>query len=259
MRICTFASGSKGNCSLVSASGFNFLIDAGISMKRICANLALCSLKPCDINGILVTHQHSDHISGLAMLTKHHRVPIYAPVSVARYLRVCLGCGDDLIRVLPVGESLRFGNELVVKSFPTSHDTEESVGYRFEADRVFAYATDTGCVTDAVFAGLVGADAVVIESNHDLDMLRYGSYPYQLKQRIMSPRGHLSNDDCAQLARLLASRGTRYFILGHLSRENNTPARALSTVSDALEGCGVQVYVAPEAERLSLEIGGGRI
>ena len=100
---------------------------------------------------------------------------------------------------------------------------------------------------------------MVIESNHDLDMLRYGSYPYQLKQRIMSPRGHLSNDDCAQLARLLASRGTRYFILGHLSRENNTPARALSTVSDALEGCGVQVYVAPEAERLSLEIGGGRI
>ncbi len=255
MRICTFASGSRGNCTLVSVSGKNFLIDAGISMKRICANLAACSLGPRDIDGIFITHQHSDHIGGLGMLTKHYDIPVYAPRSTATHLLVSLGCADELINVFPVGTSLDFG-EVSISSFATSHDTEESAGYRLEGDKVFAIATDTGVVTDSVLRGLSGADAVVIESNHDLEMLRYGPYPYPLKKRILSPKGHLSNDDCARLAAHLADTGTEYIVLGHLSRDNNTPAKAFQTVSSLLQGRGVKLFVAPEAERLSIELGG---
>ncbi len=259
MHICTFASGSKGNCSLVSASGYNFLIDAGISMKRICSNLELCSLKPQNLDGILITHQHSDHIGGLPMFTKHFSVPVYASPSVAAYLRRCGKCPDELINVVPVGESIVYGEKVKITSFPTSHDTEESVGYRFDADTIFAFATDTGCLSDELYSGLKGAEAVVIESNHDIDMLRFGNYPYQLKKRILSPYGHLSNDDCACLASRLASEGTRFIILAHLSQENNTPSKAFSAVSAAIEGREVQLYVAPEAERFSIELGGKKI
>lgn len=256
MRIVSFASGSKGNCSLVSAGGQNFLVDAGISMRRICSNLSLCGLKVGDISAIFITHQHSDHISGLSMLTKHYSIPVYAPKSVILHLHSAMLCPDELLNIFPLGGRLSIGN-VSISSFATSHDTEESAGYRFEAEKTFAIATDTGIVTQELFCGLCGADAVIIESNHDLQMLRYGNYPYYLKQRILSETGHLSNEDCASLARQLAGEGTRYFILGHLSRENNTPAKAFSTVSSALSGMDVYLYVAPEAERLSLEIGGG--
>lgn len=224
-------------------------------MRRIKTNLALCGLCPSDINAIFITHQHSDHISGLGMLTKYYAIPVFAPRSTSRYLAASLCCPEELLYVQPVGSEVSFDG-VRVRSFATSHDTEESAGYRIEADRVFALATDTGVVTDDVFRGLCGSDAVVIESNHDIDMLRYGEYPYYLKQRIMSDRGHLSNDACAQLACRLAEEGTQYFILGHLSRENNTPSKAFAAVSTALAGRGVKLYVAPEAERLSLEISG---
>lgn len=258
MKICTFASGSKGNCTLVSVGGYNFLIDAGISMRRIVSNLALCSLQPTDISAIFITHQHSDHISGLAMLLKHYPVPVYAPASTARHLRMSVCCPEELICVMDKGGCVSFG-EVRVCSFATCHDTEDSVGYRFEGDKVFAIATDTGMVSDEVFCGLCGADLALIESNHDIDMLRFGAYPYYLKQRILSPRGHLSNDDCARLAYRLAETGTKYMILGHLSRENNTPGKAFAAVSSSLEGMGVAVYVAPESERLSIELGGDKL
>lgn len=224
-------------------------------MRRIKANLALCGLSPDDIDAIFITHQHSDHISGLGMLTKHYAIPVFAPCSTARYLLVSMSYPEEFINVLPIGSEVCF-DDVRVCSFATSHDTDESAGYRIEADRIFSLATDTGIVTEEVFRGLCGADAVVIESNHDIEMLRFGGYPYYLKQRIMSDRGHLSNDACAQLARRLADEGTQYMILGHLSRENNTPGKAFAAVNAALVGRGVQLYVAPEAERLSLEISG---
>jgi len=258
MRICTFASGSKGNCTLVSLGGKNFLVDAGISMKRICSNLAACALKPSDIDGIFITHQHSDHISGLEMLTKHYHIPVYAPRSTAVYLQVSLTCRNEMLNIFPAGSSLTIGN-VFISSFATSHDTEESVGYRMEGDRVFAVATDTGIVTESVFNGLAGADIALIESNHDLEMLRFGPYPYPLKMRIISRKGHLSNDDCGHLAAKLADTGTKYIVLGHLSKENNTPARALGTVKSFLQDRNVKLFVAPEADRLSLELDGGLI
>lgn len=258
MKICCFASGSGGNCTLVSLNGKNFLIDAGISMRRICSNLANNSLTPRDIDAILITHQHSDHISGLRMLTKHYPIKVFCPRSTAVYLSNSLSCPSDLLNVMHVGSKLMF-DSVYVSSFSTSHDTEESVGYRIEGDKTFAYATDTGCVTDEIYCGLKGADAVIVEANHDIDMLRYGPYPYYLKKRILSSRGHLSNDDCAKLVSALCKNGTEYFILGHLSKENNTPARAYSAICSCITGTNAKIYVAPESDPLFLEIGGDEL
>ncbi len=227
-------------------------------MRRICENLSLCSLTPGDIDGIFITHHHSDHISGLKMLTKHYKIPVFAPRTTVRSLHSGLCCSEDMLNILPAGDSILFG-DVKISSFPTSHDTEESVGYRIEGDKVFSLATDTGIVTDEIFAGLRGSDAVIIESNHDIDMLRFGEYPFYLKKRILSSKGHLSNDDCALLALRLCEEGTKYIILGHLSRENNTPGKALSAVKSLIGGREVQLYVAPEAERLSLELGGEKL
>lgn len=257
MRIVTFASGSSGNCTLVSSGDCCILIDAGISMRRIKSALSLSGKRPEDLSAVFITHEHADHITGLATMVKYHRIPVYAPRTVASYLRRTVAGVDESLRVLPEGGCVCLDG-MEVRAFPTPHDTEESVGYRVRGDRVFALATDMGCVTAEVEEGLLGADAVLIEANHDPELLREGPYPYYLKRRILSNRGHLSNGDCAALAARLAASGTGSIILGHLSRENNTPALAFRTVSAALEGSGAALYVAPAGEPFTLEIGGER-
>ena len=154
---------------------------------------------------------------------------------------------------MPVGEDFAVGT-CTVRAFHTPHDTDESVGYRISGEAVFALATDMGQVTDEIRAGLLGADTALIEANHDLAMLRDGPYPFPLKRRILSSRGHLCNDDCAALARLLAENGTRQIVLGHLSRENNRPELALATVGRALEGLDTRLCCAPPLGPLELEV-----
>ena len=197
-----------------------------------------------DIGGVLITHEHSDHISGLKMLVRYHQLPVYAPRMVANRLRGLLPEIGDSLREIPVGEPFNVG-ALRVLAFHTPHDTDESVGYRVEGDGIYAHATDMGCVTEEVLRALTGADTVLIESNHDEEMLRYGPYPVYLKRRILSDRGHLSNDNCAKLARTLADSGTRRIILGHLSRENNTPRKAFVAAAEALAGTDTALYCAP--------------
>ena len=255
MHIVTIASGSSGNCTLVSENGTHVLIDAGISMRRIRANLAELGLGPESLAGLLVTHDHSDHISGLPMLEKHFPIPVYAPPAVARLLRGSIPGIDERLHEVTPGEDVALG-ALCVRAFHTPHDALESVGYRLEGESVFALATDIGHVTEEVEAALSGADAVVIEANHDPDMLKSGPYPYYLKKRILSPNGHLSNGECAGLCARLAGSGTRYMILGHLSRENNTPEAAFAAVSSAVSCFGVTVCTAPAAQRLTVEVEG---
>lgn len=255
MRITTLASGSTGNCTLVTSGGGSLLIDAGISMRRIRTALDVYGLSPGQLDGILITHEHSDHISGLSMLTKHYNIPIFAPRTVANHLRWSIAGVDERLREIVPGEDTVIGG-MSVRAFHTPHDTDESVGYRITGDAVFALATDMGCVTGEILSGLEGADAVVIEANHDLQMLRSGNYPFHLKRRILSDRGHLSNVDCAGLAKHLARSGTRYIILGHLSRENNLPGVARRTVAAALEGTGAQLAVAPASELYELVVEG---
>ena len=252
MRLTTFASGSSGNCALLTMDGVHILLDAGISCRRICENLSLSGVQPGDLAAVLITHEHSDHIAGLATLIKRCAAPVCAPRAVAGYLDRTVAGVAARLRVVTPGEALDVGG-LTVRCFPTSHDTAQSVGWRVEGGRIFALATDTGCVTPEVEAGLAGADAVLIEANHDVDMLLAGPYPYYLKRRILSERGHLSNADCAALALRLAEGGTRQILLGHLSRENNSPARAFETVSAALAGRAA-LYVAPAEDRFTLEV-----
>ena len=251
MTLTTFASGSGGNCLLLSMGGTHVLLDAGISYRRIRQNLKLSGLSPEQLSGVFITHAHSDHISGLGTFVKSCAVPLYAPARVARDVARAYPAAEERLRIIPVGETFSLG-EIQVLAFPTSHDTAESVGYRLSGDSVFALATDTGCVTEQILSGLAGAEAALIEANHDLNMLRQGPYPYHLKQRILSDRGHLSNDTCAGLAVMLAERGTKYLVLGHLSRENNRPELALRTVQRAVAGLPVQVFVAGAEERFTL-------
>lgn len=253
MRVSVFASGSSGNCTLVSSGDTNILIDAGISMRRISDGLAACALKFDRINGVLITHEHSDHISGLKMIIKYHHLPVYAPHTIANRLRGMLPEIDDCLRVIPVEEYFTVG-DTKIRAFHTPHDTDESVGYRIEGEKIFALATDMGHIADEVRAGLLGADTVLIESNHDENMLRYGPYPYSLKRRILSDHGHLSNENCARLARELADNGTARIILGHLSRENNTPRLAKEASELALVGSGAELYIAPVLGCLRVEV-----
>ena len=253
MKICIFASGSGGNCLLLSDGSTHVLVDAGISMRRIEASLREAGIAMSDITGVLITHEHSDHISGLKMLLKHHHLPVYAPHTVANRMRGMLPDVDGSLNIIEVGTVFELGS-LRVRAFHTPHDTDESVGYRFSGTGSFAIATDMGHVTDEVLDGLTGAETVLIESNHDIDMLSYGSYPVYLKRRILSDRGHLSNKDCAVLARHLAENGTTRIILGHLSKENNTPETALSESRAALDGTRAELYCAPSSGFMSFEI-----
>ena len=189
----------------------------------------------------------------MKMLLKYYRVPVYAPRTVAARLSGMLPEIDGCLRVIPVGESFLLGS-LFVRAFHTLHDTDESVGYRIRGEAEFALATDMGCVTEEIVQGLRGADTVLIESNHDEQMLRYGGYPIYLKRRILSDRGHLSNANCALLARTLAESGTSRIVLGHLSRENNKPELALAASRAALEGTGAWLCCAPVSGCLTVPV-----
>lgn len=258
MRVCIFASGSGGNCLLVSDGNTNILIDAGISARRVENALAMAGLAADDIGGVFVTHEHSDHVKGLPQLVKKHGMPIFAPRTVAARMLGAMPALEESVSIIPVGESFPFGN-IVISAFHTMHDTDESVGYVIDGGGSFGIATDTGCINEEITSALAGVGIVVIESNHDVQMLRDGPYPVYLKKRILSDNGHLSNDDCARFARRLAESGTRQIILGHLSRENNRPAIALETVGAALEGLPVSLYSAPELGFLELEVRSGAV
>ena len=257
MRFVSFASGSTGNCGLLSQGDTHILIDAGISMRRITNALAKMGLKETDVAGVLITHEHRDHTAALATMMKKGTMQVYAPRTVANHLCWTV-CGiEEHLTVIPTEEPFTLGG-IEVTAFHTSHDTDESVGYCFFAGARFGYCTDTGCVTPAMLRCLPGVDAAVIESNHDEMLLRYGSYPYHLKRRVLSERGHLSNEDSARLAEKLCSAGMTKLILAHLSRENNRPELALQTVGMHLDKMGYspEIYAAPMDGFCSIEFEG---
>ena len=253
MKLTVFASGSTGNCALVQGGGRSVLIDAGISARRIRAGLARAGLLPSDLDGVFVTHEHADHIKGLATLLKYDPVTVYAPGTVRGAIHRAIPGADVYTRELVPERALELGT-LTVTAFPTPHDTPQSVGYRLEAaDGCLGFATDTGCVTDTMLRYLAGAQIALIEANHDVAMLKNGPYPPHLQKRILSDRGHLSNAECTFLASVLAQTGTRRIVIGHLSKENNLPGLALRTVQRGVEGTEASVSVAPELGFLEVE------
>ncbi len=255
MKLTVFASGSTGNCALVQGGGVCILLDAGISARRITTFLAQSGVTPRELDGIFITHEHSDHTKGLSVLLKQLPVRVFAPGTVASHLRRTLP-GAFSMRVQTIDPESPFRlRDMTVTAFATPHDTPQSVGYRIEAEGLsFALATDTGCVTETMLRYLTGTDAVLIEANHDIAMLRSGPYPLSLQRRILADTGHLSNAECTWLASVLAQGGTKTIVLGHLSRENNIPGLALRTVSRGLEGTDAAIHLAPELGRLEVTI-----
>ena len=255
LELCTLASGSSGNSLLVTDGRTHVLVDAGISCRRICTGLKELGVEPKELAGVLITHEHSDHISGLTTLTKQLRLPVYASPGTGRQLCYRIAFLEELLRPVAPGEGFSVGG-LAIESFPTSHDAAESVGYALSAGgRKAAVVTDLGYVTEAVLRGIRGADLLVAEANHDVEWVQSGPYPYHLKARILGDRGHLSNEAGAELAWTAVEGGARTVVLAHLSHENNTPARAHEVVRGVLErrgaavGRDVALEVAPRSEK----------
>lgn len=238
--IGTLCSGSKGNCTLVKYRDTAILVDAGRSTKYIKSALSSVGVLPEQISAIFLTHSHSDHTSALKVWTSNFHTPIHASGAVCSAVEK--NCGAEVLRPHSI-EFEEIVGDISVKSFPTDHDSFGSVGYRFAlGDTAVGIATDLGQVTDRVREGLSGCAAAVIESNHDVDMLLRGPYPPELKQRILSRYGHLSNESGAEFARFLADHGTSRLMLAHISEINNTPelayrasSRALSDILEKIE------------------------
>ena len=235
----TLHSGSSGNCIYVKTPDAEFLFDAGVSARAVEKGLNEIGSSLSRIRAIFVTHEHSDHIKGLEVISKKHHIPTHMTNASAR---ACIRTPDaSLLNDLylhPSVFSVRFG-QTTVRSFATPHDSAASVGYTVEYEQdgtrqKFGLATDIGHITQEIEQALIGSDSVVIEANHDVNMLLCGPYPYHLKLRILSDHGHLSNEACAEFAKFLANHGTKNFILAHLSKENNFAPIAESTVRNAL-------------------------
>ncbi len=248
-RIVTLYSGSGGNSTFIKVADTAILIDAGKNAKRLCMALHEIGSDISEIRAIFITHDHADHISALDVLAKKQEIPIHMTEQSARVFdRGCVApIHSRLVRHTPV-YTVELG-DLTVSSFVTPHDSMMSVGYRIEffdgeERRAVGLATDIGYVTDDIKQGLSGCEAVVLESNHDVGMLRRGPYPEVLKRRILSNRGHLSNKDSADLSAYLTARGTRAIMLAHLSDENNEPSLAFEETERAISDLGVSLAVA---------------
>jgi len=250
-KFITLYSGSSGNSTLVSDNGTSLLVDMGRSCRSTVSALYSIGVAASDINAILITHEHTDHVSGLMTFLKHYSVPVFGTGRTLEHLRRH-NLTPPHARLIDIDALSGFEvGAISVDKFTTSHDSEDSVGYRFTfgSGATASIATDLGYVSPEVLDALSGCDVVALESNYDETKLVTGRYPYYLKQRIMSNTGHLSNDDCARAASILAKRGTRRLVLVHLSRENNEPEIALTTCLSNLENCGaaesIKVSVAP--------------
>lgn len=241
----TLFSGSGGNCIYVKHGKTEILIDAGKSALSVEKSLASVGTSIENISAIFVTHEHSDHISALEIISKKYSVPVHiTSPSLDFILR-----SSKYIQKNAVEHCVKYeqnAGSLHLSSFVIPHDSVQNVGYRITSDDgdTLGIATDMGHVTDEIKESLLGCRNVIVESNHDKDMLIYGKYPDFLKSRILSENGHLSNEDCSSLVCALADKGTINFTLAHLSRENNTPEAAFFASRNALDKCGFKnVYL----------------
>ena len=227
-RFCSLVSGSSGNALYLEHRNTKILIDCGISCARICEALKGIGVEPSEIDGILVTHEHADHVSGIKVFTSKFSCPVYAGEKTLEKIT----CYDG-INVI-AGKFFEIG-DISAMPFDIPHDAAQPFGYTFMLGGAkLSVATDMGKIDASVAETLRGSEFVFIEANHDTEMLKTGPYPYYLKERIMGKEGHLSNDQCASLVAALARTGTTRFVLGHLSNTNNTPQIAMTTVANAL-------------------------
>lgn len=233
MRLCSIASGSSGNCIYVGSEATHLLVDAGISGKRTENGLRELGLTMGDIDGILVTHEHADHISGLGVIVRKYEIPVYATAGTIQAMQENGGLGmlePELFH--EVREDQKFIiKDLTVNPMQISHDAAQPVGYRISyGKKKVAVCTDLGVYNDYTVECLKGMDALLLEANHDVNMLQVGPYPYYLKKRILGDRGHLSNENSGRLLCRILHDGLKTVFLGHLSKENNLPELAFESV-----------------------------
>lgn len=239
-RICTLASGSKGNSTYISAPDGDIIVDAGISYKALIQAVDDAGGDIKRVKAIAITHSHTDHIKGLSTFLKNTQIPLIASEVTLKYL-TDNNFVPPSIKTIVADNGVTIGN-MFVDFFATSHDADGSGGYvvNLSDGRRAAVCTDLGIVTDDIRQKLFGCNAVLIESNHDVDMLSRGPYPATLKLRILSERGHLSNNACASELPELLKKGTTRIILGHISAENNTHPLAHSTARTSLAQIGAK-------------------
>lgn len=242
--LCTIASGSSGNCIYIGTDKHKILVDAGISGKKITAGLEQIGVDPDEIQGVFITHEHSDHIKGAGIISRKYNWPIYATQGT---WDVILGeekigkVSPDNVRIVDKGKSMNFSG-LQIMPYSIYHDAADPVGYTFcYEQKKMSIATDLGHVDEIIIEELKNSHLILLESNHDVGMLQAGGYPYYLKQRILSENGHLSNELAAKALLGVYHENLEHVILGHLSRENNFPDLAYITTKNKLQSNGIEV------------------
>ncbi len=248
LKVCLLASGSSGNCALIATGRTRLLVDAGLSRKEICARLNAIGQPPETIDAVLISHEHSDHVAGLPVLAKHLKVPVYMTRLAAPGV-AWNGC-EPRLETYQAGERLVIG-DIEVDTFTVPHDAADPVGFCFHTQGIKAgFVTDLGYIPDSIKFHLRGCNLLVLESNHDLDMLKVGPYPWSVKQRVMGRKGHLSNAVAADFIRRDLDAEPDTIVLAHLSENNNHPALVELSARQAVEARGLKstIVVAGRAE-----------
>ena len=239
MKLLSIASGSSGNCYYVGNSDTHILVDAGVSGKKIENGLREIGIKPSELNGVLVTHEHIDHVKGLGIIARKYGVPIYATRGTIEGITANKTLGqidEELYRTVSPDQVFEI-NDISVDPTAIWHDANDPVCYSMSNDgKKISIATDLGDYDDYIVDKLKNSDIMVIESNHDVRMLEAGSYPYYLKRRILGSHGHLSNERSGQLIKELLNDHIKGILLGHLSKENNFEELAYETVKLEMAG-----------------------
>lgn len=243
MKVSVLASGSKGNSTYIETNNTKVLIDAGMSNLYIEKKLVLLGVNPDDINFVFITHTHTDHVAGLKVFIKKHHPKVFLTIDMYNELK-------DILNDYEILESEIILNDLIVDYFKTSHDTD-SVGYIFKSnDKEIVYVTDTGYINIKNLKKLNNKDLYIFESNHDIEMLMNNpNYPYQIKQRILGDKGHLSNNQCKEYLNKIIGDKTKYIVLAHLSEQNNDPSLALNNLND-IEN--IKIMIASQNESTEL-------
>ena len=242
IRFCPVVSGSSGNSVYIGTDYTHLLIDAGVSGKAIQEGLSNIDVEGEMLDGIFITHEHSDHIKGVGVLSRRFDLPIYATEGAWNAMESGLGkIARKNKKIIYSGEKLKL-NDLVISPFDIPHDAAEPVGYSVMAGDVkMTVATDLGHISDSVKNGIADSDVLLLEANHDIDMLKRGPYPYTLKQRILGEFGHLANENAGRLLSEITTKRLKHVFLGHLSAENNTPSLAYKSVESILYECGIKI------------------
>lgn len=240
LKFCSLYSGSSGNCQFIKTEKTVILVDAGLSGKKIQQEMIKIGEDPQKIDAIFVTHEHIDHIQGAGVLSRRFDIPIYANEKTWSAMNPIIGdIKSHNIKI--ISEDAEVG-DIFVQSFNISHDAASPVGYNiYHKNKKISMVTDTGCINANIIKSITDADLLLVESNHDEDMVLIGPYPWPLKRRVLGEFGHMSNDTAGNLITKAIKRGTEIVLLGHLSKENNFPQLAYKTVENILIENGIDV------------------